>query len=126
MGDLSRHFSRHEFRCTGCRGRVCPHGYNGGRGMDTVDAALLRILDTVRDYFGRPVHVNSGFRCVQRNAEVGGASASQHLQGRAADIVVSGVPPSKVYAFLDTWHDGGLGNYPTFTHVDTRNKRERF
>lgn len=132
MGDLSKHFSRHEFQCTGCRGRPCSQGHNAGKGFSVVDAQLLEILEHLRAHFGRSITVNSGFRCEARNAVVGGASKSKHLHGMAADIVVSGISPDAVYRYLDGVYNGGkgwpggLGRYQTFTHVDTRPYRERF
>lgn len=44
------------------------------------------VLDPLREAFGRPIIVNSGFRCVQLNNLVAGASNSQHVKGQAADI----------------------------------------
>ena len=126
MGDLSKHFSRSEFQCTGCRGKICPQGYNNGNGYSVVDVQLLEMLEHLRVHFGQPIKVNSGFRCVERNAEVGGASSSKHMHGMAADIVVSGVEPGAVYRYLDTRWNGGLGNYPSFTHLDTRPYKVRF
>jgi hypothetical protein len=108
MGDLSEHFSREEFACScGC-------------GFDTVDTELLRILEVVRTHFDRPVTVNSACRCVDRNHAVGGSSNSQHLYGRAADIVVQGIDPSLVYELVDQMGIGGAGEYTTFTHIDSR------
>ena len=45
------------------------------------------ILQPVRNKFGDPIKVTSGFRCEALNKIVGGASTSQHLRGEAADIV---------------------------------------
>lgn len=46
-------------------------------------------LDSVREEFGYPIKVNSGFRSADVNAKVGGAKNSAHLEGLAADIVPS-------------------------------------
>lgn len=46
------------------------------------------LLDPVRQRFGAPVYVNSGYRCNKLNRAVGGALKSYHLQGRAADLTV--------------------------------------
>lgn len=107
MGDLSQHFSRHEFACKcGC-------------GFDTVDAALLATLERVRTHYDRPVTINSGCRCPAHNKAIDGSPRSQHMLGRAADIVVAGVMPNRVADFFDD-HPGGLCRYDTFTHVDSR------
>ena len=48
-----------------------------------------KILQPIRDAFGKPIIISSGFRCVQLNKKVGGASNSDHLFGAAADIHTS-------------------------------------
>ncbi len=45
-----------------------------------------RLLDPVRELWGGPLAVNSGYRSAALNAAVGGAARSQHLRGEAADI----------------------------------------
>ena len=47
------------------------------------------ILQPLRNVFGQPITVTSGFRCAQLNKIVGGSPASQHIKGEAADIVSS-------------------------------------
>ena len=54
---------------------------------DNLDMLVTRVLDNLRDGWGRPIIVTSGYRCKQLNAAVGGARNSQHLKGQAADIV---------------------------------------
>lgn len=50
-------------------------------------AALVdNILDPLRQAWGLPIMVNSGFRCPALNKAVGGVSTSQHMTGQAADI----------------------------------------
>lgn len=48
-------------------------------------------LDPIREAWGKPIGVNSGFRCVELNRAVGGAKNSQHLTGEAADITTGSV-----------------------------------
>lgn len=48
--------------------------------------ALVSFLDEVREEFGEPIVVNSGYRSDIVNQKVGGVRTSLHLQGRAADI----------------------------------------
>lgn len=53
-------------------------------------AALAnKLLDPVREMWGAPIHINSGYRSPGPkglNAAVGGAVNSQHIRGEAADI----------------------------------------
>lgn len=46
------------------------------------------VLDPLREAWGGPITVNSGFRCNELNILVGGATNSHHKQGMAADITV--------------------------------------
>ncbi len=119
-GMLSEHFSKAEFACNHC-GKLHPSGV-----MPPLE--LLDILEGVRAHFGVPVSVNSGYRCPTHNANVGGANASRHMEGDASDIMVKGVSPSAVYDYLNRsmGSAGGLHEYDTFTHVDTRGHKARW
>ena len=93
-----------------------------------VDDALVDLLEQIREAAGGAVTINSGYRSPEHNAAVGGVSSSQHLYGRAADIVVSGASPLLVGQIAEYYLDrrGGIGVYQTFTHVDTRAIRSRW
>lgn len=113
---LSKNFHRGEFACKcGC-------------GFDTVDAELVKVLQDVRDAFGKGVRINSGCRCPEYNKLIGGSENSQHKLGRAADIAVNDTPPSAVYNYLHNKYPNlyGLGQYPSFTHIDTRGTKARW
>lgn len=47
---------------------------------------VVAVLDPLREKWGKPITVNSGFRSVELNQRVKGNPASQHLRGEAADI----------------------------------------
>ena len=47
---------------------------------------VANILDPLRETYGAPIYVNSGYRCPVLNRAVGGLASSQHLTGEAADI----------------------------------------
>jgi hypothetical protein len=51
-----------------------------------------KVLQPVRDHYGKGVKVNSGFRHPNVNAAVGGSKTSDHCLGQAADIEIPGVP----------------------------------
>jgi uncharacterized protein YcbK (DUF882 family) len=80
--------------------------------------ALPILLEELRANWGRPVHVNSGFRTAAYNDKIGGADDSRHLYGLAADIVIPNVPPDEVATLAADLGAGGVGRYDTFTHVD--------
>ena len=116
MGDLSRYFSRKEFACKcGC-------------GFQTVDVDLLDALKMVRSKFESSVTINSACRCDEHNDKIGGSYGSKHKQGIAADIVVSGIHQSHIYAYLDAAFPEkyGIGQYDAFTHIDVRAKKARW
>lgn len=86
---------------------------------------LAQNLQVLRDNVQTPIVINSGYRSPAHNKRVGGSPRSQHMQGRAADIVVRGFSPSRVADIIEDlialglMRDGGLGRYNTFTHYDT-------
>ena len=55
--------------------------------MSNLRALCINVLDKVREKYGHPITVSSGFRSPALNAAVGGVSTSQHLTGCAADLV---------------------------------------
>ena len=80
MGDITDHFSRSEFRCK------C-----GKCEEKEVSLYLVWALEKVRYAIGKPIIITSGIRCPAHNAAVGGATASKHMLGMAADIMVRGM-----------------------------------
>lgn len=117
---LSKYFKRREF--------ACKDGCGLGLNDNDVHPDLIEVLEEVREYFGKPVVINSGLRCETHNRRVGGAPRSQHLLGTAADIRVQGVEPSDVHKYLTEKYpdEYGIGKYKTFTHIDVRDYKARF
>jgi hypothetical protein len=70
---LSEHFTVAELRCRHC-------------GESYVRRELLAALEGLRDELGRPIVIRSAYRCPHHNNAVGGARASMHLHGLAADV----------------------------------------
>ena len=58
------------------------------------------ILEPVRDHFGKPVIVTSGYRSPKVNALVGGSPTSQHMQCEAVDFVIPGVSTAAIVEFI--------------------------
>lgn len=53
--------------------------------IDNLNYSCSR-MDEIREQYGKPIYVNSWYRCKELNAEVGGAENSKHLTGLAVDI----------------------------------------
>ena len=111
------------------------------RASDTIliDDELVVLLQCIREHFGAKVHIPSGYRTAAYNATLPGASKnSQHIQGRAADFWVEGVPVATVAAYAEKLLPGrgGIGRYPKdaarptrktgWVHVDTRPNKSRW
>lgn len=104
MGDLSPHFSSREFACHHC-------------GVVKIAPTLVARLEILRAQIGKPLVIVSGYRCPVHNRAVGGAPASKHLLGQAADL------RPNVVTLLQAQAAGfrGIGHRGRWvTHVDVR------
>lgn len=54
--------------------------------LPNVIALVDNVLDPLREWYGKPIIVSSGYRCPELNKAVGGSNTSQHMSGEAADI----------------------------------------
>ena len=73
-----------------CRSNTAQHygitNKPDAQAVRNLNALVDHVLDPLRRQFGKPIYVNSGYRCPQLNKAVGGAVSSQHMRGEAADI----------------------------------------
>ncbi len=111
---LSNNFVSTEFDC---------HGNDGCCNKTIIDPKLVVYLQAIREHFGKPITINSGYRCSKHNQRVGGVSSSYHTKGMASDIVVSGVAPVEVAKFAESIGIKGIGLYSNFVHIDTRESK---
>lgn len=90
MGTISRSFSWSEFEATSHAAELARKGVRNVipsfEVRDSVLALVRRVLQPLRDKYGKPMKVNSGYRCKELNEIVGGVPTSQHRLGEAADI----------------------------------------
>jgi uncharacterized protein YcbK (DUF882 family) len=105
------HLSEYECKCSKCQETL-------------VDLEHVARLQQLREDLGSPITITSAYRCPEHNAAVGGSSRSQHKEGTATDIVVSGMSPDEVADACE--HFDGLGRYDTFTHIDSRGAKARW
>ena len=112
---ISNNFRSDEFDCHGA----------GCCSKTLIDENLVSYLQKIRDHFGKSVIISSGYRCEKHNKSVGGATASKHKAGMAADIMVTDVKPAEVAKYAESIGIKGIGLYETekdgyFVHIDTR------
>ena len=72
--------------------------------VENLKVLCEKVLQPVRDHFGRGVKVNSGFRCLAVNAAVGGvqgAKPSDHTRGMAADIEIPGLANAELAQWIE-------------------------
>ena len=91
-----KYFTRNEMKCKCCR--QLPD-----EALMNCEALADNVLDPVREKFGRPIKVNSFYRCQKHNKAVGGAPHSQHLcQGSsAAADVCTGEKTVNMQEYID-------------------------
>lgn len=108
--------------------RLAEFASQDGSDKVLVDEELVELLEAIRAAAGGAVTINSGYRSPAHNKAVGGVPSSQHVYGRAADIVVAGASPLLIGQIAEYYLDrrGGIGVYNGFTHVDTRTIRSRW
>ena len=82
----------------------------------------MDMLDAMRKEDGAPMVLTNMYRSPKENKRVGGTTASQHMLGRAADIVLGGRSMESVEALARKHGARGIGRYPNngFIHVDLR------
>ena len=51
-----------------------------------LDPKLLEMIDEVREIYGKPIRINSGYRTEAHNRKVGGVDSSSHIKGLAIDV----------------------------------------
>ncbi len=84
-----------------------------------MDPKLLDMIDEAREIYGKPIHVNSGYRTEAHNRKVGGVSSSSHLKGLAIDVAC--VRSDDRFKMLNALLEVGfnrIGVAGTFIHVD--------
>ncbi|EPQ8291100.1 YcbK family protein [Campylobacter jejuni] len=121
------YFKESEFKCKCGKCKLPPN---------VPSDELVDVLCEIREHYNAPIIINSGYRCKEHNAEVGGAAKSQHTIGSAADFVVKGVKTEEVHQYvLEKYGDKPFGiaikhNFENpfggFVHIDTRGRKARW
>jgi zinc D-Ala-D-Ala carboxypeptidase len=89
--NLSPNFSLHELTKSETALRLDLDNTPDEQATENLRLLCEKVLQPVRDHFGKGVKVNSAYRSPESNAAVGGSKTSDHCKGMAADIEIPGV-----------------------------------
>jgi len=88
---LSKNFSLSEFTRSETAKRKGINNEPSREHFDNLLYLVETICQPVRDHFGKPVRVTSGYRSPDLNKAIGGSRTSQHCKGEAVDMEIAGV-----------------------------------
>lgn len=135
MVSISRDFKLQEFEQSD---RAKELNINNAIESQEIKEAIQSLVDSVlqplRDAWGKPLSINSGYRCKALNAAVGGVPTSQHVKGEAADVCPFGrnghgdikvvTELARLAIKLDLPFDQMI-LYPSFVHFSHKLKGEQ-
>ncbi len=84
---LSEHFVLEEFVFSQIAVRNGFDNTPSQQQVQNLGALCENVLESIRTLIKQPLHISSGYRSPQLNAAIGGSTNSQHMEGKAADIV---------------------------------------
>lgn len=93
-----------------------------------IDSRVLRKIQNIREHFGKPVIVTSGYRTPEHNKKVRGVANSYHMKGMAIDWYIKGVPIGELAKVAEQYGFTGIGQYRVkhFIHTDIREKKTKW
>ena len=103
--------------------------------LNNLRLVCTNVFDKVREHFGKPIGISSGFRSVELNAKIGGSKTSQHCEGKALDIdgdVFGGINNKLLFFYIKEncifdqliW-EFGSENAPDWVHVSYNEGKNR-
>lgn len=117
---LSENFELKEFTDSKTASRKGIANNPGVNEVKAIENLVTKLLQPLREAYGKRMVINSGYRCPELNKAVGGVQASQHVKGEAADVACEHP------AFLiECLKRSGLDfdqciQYSTFVHLSLR------
>ena len=121
MGTISENFSYREFeRSDTAERKGITNVITTVEVRDSIKALVDEVLQPLRTAWGKPLSINSGYRCPELNREVGGVPTSQHVKGEAADIACGDPLALAQLAYDLALPYDQMIVYPTFVHFSHR------
>ncbi|MDR2809126.1 MAG: peptidase M15 [Tannerellaceae bacterium] len=90
-GRLSEHFDWEEMIYSETAEKQAIRNMPDDESRRSVEALVKRTLEPLRQAYGAPVRISSGYRCPELNTRVGGKPSSQHTKGEAADCTAGDI-----------------------------------
>jgi hypothetical protein len=87
---ISKHLSLAEVSRSETAKRRGINNTPSGEHLENFKKLAENIFEPIREHFGVPIHISSGYRSKELNSAIGGSSTSQHCQGEAIDIDMDG------------------------------------
>lgn len=117
MGTISKDFSFSEFeRSETAEKKGIINIVNTVQVRDSIKALVDEVLQPLRNAWGKPLAINSGYRCPELNRAVGGVATSQHVKGEAADVACDDPLALAQMAYDLALPYDQVIVYPTFVH----------
>ena len=90
--------------------------------VENLKSLAIYLLQPVRNLYGKPMIINSGFRSPEVNKAVGGSPTSDHMNGKSADVRTPN--PRELFNLVrnSSLSFDQLILYPTFVHMSFRSK----
>jgi hypothetical protein len=103
--------------------------------LGNLKLVCTNIFDKVREHFGKPIGISSGFRSIELNTRIGGSKSSQHMEGKALDIdadIHGGLNNKELFDWIKNnctfdqliW-EFGSENAPSWVHVSFNKEGNR-
>jgi hypothetical protein len=87
---ISKHLSLAEVSRSETAKRRGINNTPSGEHLENFKKLAENVFEPIREHFGVPIHISSGYRSKELNSAIGGSSTSQHCQGEAIDIDMDG------------------------------------
>jgi hypothetical protein len=123
---ISKHLSLAEVSRSETAKRKGINNTPSGEHLENFKKLAENIFEPIREHFGVPIHISSGYRSKELNAAVGGSSSSQHCQGEAIDIDMqnTNITNAQIFNYIKDnlnfdqllWEFGNDSN-PDWVHV---------
>jgi zinc D-Ala-D-Ala carboxypeptidase len=125
--NLSKHFTLEEFTHSQTASRLGIDNNPNEEQKSNLIALCNNVLEPVREHFGQPVRIDSGFRSqALNNAVPNSSSTSQHSLGEAADIVIPGIELLDIFRYIISEIEFDQVIYElTWVHVSFRSGKNR-